>query len=441
MTQSLTEVAGLIERVKQRVDIIRRADTYTRQANHALPLGFLVEQHAETILSGLEKLTLTEAPEPLVERVARAIGKVLGLELDEVCGITEDAGECDSSTCPGALTEDHDAEDSRETLFRMARAALSSITTTEPGGDEEGPCTDCDDTGITIQTERRCACQPPLTTTEDSGEVVQADRLLAIAKRNLRQYLSAASFKCEADRTAALNCLEVMEDSLSGQEDQVAVLRSAFAASEQLRDRIASQPSAEREKVVAEIASECAEQYETWMAEGCDAADAIRFVYGIGQLARTALASMTPAAGEVGGDEYRLMLLDLLAVIHRDGGHKTQEIGIKLAWEQAMRLSSDRLAAVTATAPASVVDNVVASRRAAGCNCDFSSPREADGSEFGQCAYCDDCEKLEAAIRRTEYKYFGDYEMSDDQREAVDVLVEFARTALATPVVGVGDED
>lgn len=26
--------------------------------------------------------------------------------------------------------------------------------------DDEGLCTDCDDTGITIQTERRCACQP-----------------------------------------------------------------------------------------------------------------------------------------------------------------------------------------------------------------------------------------------------------------------------------------
>lgn len=27
---------------------------------------------------------------------------------------------------------------------------------------DDGPCTDCDDTGITFQTERRCTCQTPL---------------------------------------------------------------------------------------------------------------------------------------------------------------------------------------------------------------------------------------------------------------------------------------
>lgn len=43
--------------------------------------------------------------------------------------------------------------------------------------------------------------------------------------------------------------------------------------------------------------------------------------------------------------EQRSALLDLLAIIHRDGGHKTQEIGWKLASEQAMQLSSERIAA------------------------------------------------------------------------------------------------
>lgn len=33
--------------------------------------------------------------------------------------------------------------------------------------DWENRCTDCDDTGVTIQTERRCACQPPMTTSTD----------------------------------------------------------------------------------------------------------------------------------------------------------------------------------------------------------------------------------------------------------------------------------
>lgn len=42
---------------------------------------------------------------------------------------------------------------------------------------------------------------------------------------------------------------------------------------------------------------------------------------------------------------FQTMLLDMLAVIHRDGGHKTEEIGVGLAWEQAMQLSSERIAA------------------------------------------------------------------------------------------------
>lgn len=34
---------------------------------------------------------------------------------------------------------------------------------------------------------------------------------------------------------------------------------------------------------------------------------------------------------------------------------------------------------------------------------------------------------LDEAIKETEYKYFGDYEMSKEQRDAVDKLVEAAR--------------
>lgn len=32
----------------------------------------------------------------------------------------------------------------------------------------EDRCTDCDDTGVTIQTERRCACQPPVQAEQPS---------------------------------------------------------------------------------------------------------------------------------------------------------------------------------------------------------------------------------------------------------------------------------
>jgi len=40
--------------------------------------------------------------------------------------------------------------------------------------------------------------------------------------------------------------------------------------------------------------------------------------------------------------------------------------------------------------------------------------------------------RLEAALEKTEYKYFGDYEFSDDQREAVDLLTEFVAAVLVT---------
>lgn len=39
--------------------------------------------------------------------------------------------------------------------------------------------------------------------------------------------------------------------------------------------------------------------------------------------------------------------------------------------------------------------------------------------------------KLAKAIKTTEYKYFGDYEFSPEQADAVETLVEFARAALS----------
>ncbi|RYF22576.1 MAG: hypothetical protein EOO77_03855 [Oxalobacteraceae bacterium] len=42
----------------------------------------------------------------------------------------------------------------------------------------------------------------------------------------------------------------------------------------------------------------------------------------------------------------------------------------------------------------------------------------------------DKAEALRAAIQTTEYKYFGDYELSPDQWAAVDTLVAFAQRHL-----------
>lgn len=54
------------------------------------------------------------------------------------------------------------------------------------------------------------------------------------------------------------------------------------------------------------------------------------------QAARAVIAALEKSPSP--DDEYRLMLLELLAVIHRDGGHTVQEIGVKLAWQQAMEI-------------------------------------------------------------------------------------------------------
>jgi len=52
-------------------------------------------------------------------------------------------------------------------------------------------------------------------------------------------------------------------------------------------------------------------------------------------------------------------------------------------------------------------------------------------------------DSLKDAIGKTEYKYFGDYEMSEGQRDAVDVLVETAKMMLSsctTKEVAITDE-
>lgn len=50
-------------------------------------------------------------------------------------------------------------------------------TPTIAGLTDDAPCTDCDDTGIAFQTERRCACQPPLPMTD------LPDRIRRMAER------------------------------------------------------------------------------------------------------------------------------------------------------------------------------------------------------------------------------------------------------------------
>ena len=72
------------------------------------------------------------------------------------------------------------------------------------------------------------------TPASDVAPVDTDDRMVAVASRNLKTFIKAAQFKCGADRDAALACVEVLDDRISGLGDLVAVLRSAFAASQSL---------------------------------------------------------------------------------------------------------------------------------------------------------------------------------------------------------------
>lgn len=46
--------------------------------------------------------------------------------------------------------------------------------------------------------------------------------LLTAAETNLAHFLSIANFRCEADREAAMNCLEVMSDALAARHAALA---------------------------------------------------------------------------------------------------------------------------------------------------------------------------------------------------------------------------
>ncbi|WP_395393021.1 hypothetical protein WBP07_17805 [Novosphingobium sp. BL-8A] len=69
-------------------------------------------------------------------------------------------------------------------LDKILTWAMGQARPAERASDDEGPCTDCDDTGITIQTERRCSCDAA----EPAGEEPVADRNLEILIADLRPY-------------------------------------------------------------------------------------------------------------------------------------------------------------------------------------------------------------------------------------------------------------
>lgn len=102
------------------------------------------------------------------------------------------------------------------------------------------------------------------------------------------------------------------------------------------------------------------------------------------RIALAALASQAAQPAEADGVEpglysrFHKMLLELLAVIHRDGGQKTQAIGLQLSYEQALELSSQRIAA-TPKAPATDVE-------ADGCNCGIGDQSDIGHYHESWCA-------------------------------------------------------
>lgn len=80
----------------------------------------------------------SQSDEALVEELARALSRRHGLIFDEVCGYEAGGEECDSSTCIGAMDEDHDVEWNRESYRRDARAILPIIATREAAARAEG---------------------------------------------------------------------------------------------------------------------------------------------------------------------------------------------------------------------------------------------------------------------------------------------------------------
>lgn len=101
--------------------------------------------------------------------------------------------------------------------------------------------------------------------------------MVAIAKRNLRAYLSKASFASNVDRQAALDCVQVLEEALAGQqaERRPAATFLRLHGYEREADWLASaavdaalqapaEPKALREALEAMLESYDRDQYRSW---------------------------------------------------------------------------------------------------------------------------------------------------------------------------------
>ena len=80
----------------------------------------------------------------------------------------------------------------------------------------EDRCTCCDNTGITIQTERRCACQPPLTPTPSPVDWNVVGPKLVEA---LREIVDQCPATCET--SDAHTMADIAREALANQRSSV----------------------------------------------------------------------------------------------------------------------------------------------------------------------------------------------------------------------------
>ena len=130
---------------------------------------------------------------------------------------------------------------------------------------------------------------------------MRPDPMVQTARRNLKMFVSGASFRCLPDKDAALACIEVLGDRIDGLENLVTVLRSAFAAQEGLN--AAPQPAFD----AAGVREACAKVAESELVDVFEDSPEIDTVCNsvVREIASAIRALPLPEApASVGGSSY-----------------------------------------------------------------------------------------------------------------------------------------
>lgn len=102
-----------------------------------------------------------------------------------------------------------------DSVFVEVRALIGSFVylwQTSPDSGIETQITLARDGALALGRELVASLSSPAS---DIAPVDTDDRMVAVASRNLKTFIKAAQFKCNADRDAALACVEVLDDRIS----------------------------------------------------------------------------------------------------------------------------------------------------------------------------------------------------------------------------------